>query len=424
MRTSFLLKCLLWSMLIFAFSVALFSFRSLRGLELKIANLGSPFRSKLAAKLQTKAEAPAVPLSLWGQASHDAYLSHSLAIVKNLKKAGAKVVVLPLPSDILPVPKILDLLDKLKKQGIVVFGATTSSLPSSWRSVSYLEDPQNWWVRQPALHRVSIPWGVVSIQTEPFAALYRFVPSQFRDFDTGEPVPDIALQALKRYLGYPDSLEIRHTPYCDFLGPHAIPLERDGLAYVKYSFHSSSDGGVFASLWPETDSLIFFPTRWSGKKELINLDSSWAFYHGKIVVLDWAYLSPYQYPSLGTIYVQIIDAILHKNFVDRHNEYDLVFIILVVVVLSLVSYRFRGIIAVLVSLVLGVGIIVLSIWLFDRYSILYDPVYVLVPIVLCGFILPIVKLAEEKRALEEAVKSLEEEKKRLEHLRRDQPTPP
>ncbi len=406
MRTSFLLKCLLWSMLIFAFSVALFSFRSLRGLELKIANLGSPFRSKLAAKLQTKADAPAVPLSLWGQASHDVYLRHALAIVKNLKKAGAKVVVLPLPSDILPVPKILDLLDKLKKQGIVVFGATTSPSQYFSRSVSYLEDPKNWWVRQPALHRVSIPWGVLSMYTEPFAALYRFVPSQFRDFDTGEPVPDIALQALKRYLGYPDSLEIRHTPYYDSLGPHTIPLERDGFAYVKHSFHSSFDGGVFASLLPETDSLIFFPTRWSGKKEPINLDSSWAFYNGKIVVLDWGNLSQFQFPSFGLIYAQIVNAILHKNFVDRYNDYDLFFIALVVISLSVVSYHFRGIITVLVSFVLGVGIVVLSIWLFDRYSILYDPVYVLVPIVLCGFILPIVRLAEEKRVLEEAGQEL------------------
>lgn len=393
-------------MLIFAFSVALFSFRSLRGLELKIANLGSPFRSKLAAKLQTKADAPAVPLSLWGQASHDAYLRHALAIVKNLKKAGAKVVVLPLPSDILPVPKILDLLDKLKKQGIVVFGATTSPSQYFSRSVSYLEDPKNWWVRQPALHRVSIPWGVLSMYTEPFAALYRFVPSQFRDFDTGEPVPDIALQALKRYLGYPDSLEIRHTPYYDSLGPHTIPLERDGFAYVKHSFHSSFDGGVFASLLPETDSLIFFPTRWSGKKEPINLDSSWAFYNGKIVVLDWGNLSQFQFPSFGLIYAQIVNAILHKNFVDRYNDYDLFFIALVVISLSVVSYHFRGIITVLVSFVLGVGIVVLSIWLFDRYSILYDPVYVLVPIVLCGFILPIVRLAEEKRVLEEAGQEL------------------
>ncbi|MEK6755669.1 MAG: hypothetical protein AABZ02_05915 [Bacteroidota bacterium] len=406
MRTSFLLKCLLWSMLIFAFSVALFSFRSLRGLELKIANLSSPFRSKLAAKFQTKADAPAVPLSLWGQASHDVYLRHALAIVKNLKKAGAKVVVLPLPSDILPVPKILDLLDKLKKQGIVVFGATTSPSQYFSRSVSYLEDPKNWWVRQPALHRVSIPWGVLSMYTEPFAALYRFVPSQFRDFDTGEPVPDIALQALKRYLGYPDSLEIRHTPYYDSLGPHTIPLERDGFAYVKHSFHSSFDGGVFASLLPETDSLIFFPTRWSGKKEPINLDSSWAFYNGKIVVLDWGNLSQFQFPSFGLIYAQIVNAILHKNFVDRYNDYDLFFIALVVISLSVVSYHFRGIITVLVSFVLGVGIVVLSIWLFDRYSILYDPVYVLVPIVLCGFILPIVRLAEEKRVLEEAGQEL------------------
>jgi hypothetical protein len=267
---------------------------------------------------------------------------------------------------------------------------------------------------------VNLSWGIISVRREPFSALFRFVPNEYRDFDTGETVPDVSLQALKRYFGLPDSYEIHHTPYYEFFDRYAIPLERDGFAYVKYSFNPAPNGGVYAIIEPQTDSLSFFPIRSTAKRESFKVDSAWSYYRDKLVVLDWYGISGYEYPSLGPTYVQIIDAILNRDFVDRNNDYDLFFIILIVVLLSVVGYHLRGAVTVAISLLLGAGILVLSVWLLDRYSVLFDPVYLLVPTLLCGIILPIVKLVEDKRMLIERVKGLEEEKRRLEEVTRRQ----
>jgi hypothetical protein len=61
---------------------------------------------------------------------------------------------------------------------------------------------------------------------------------------------------------------------------------------------------------------------------------------------------------------------------------------------------------------------VLSVWLLDSHNVIFDPIYVLVPIILCGIILPIVKTSGEKEIAEAAVKSLEAENKRLHELQR------
>ncbi|MBM4160282.1 MAG: hypothetical protein FJ217_04190 [Ignavibacteria bacterium] len=419
MKTSLLLRFLLWGMLIFAISVGLMSFRALRTLELKTVNIALSLRyGKSFGSAIPKRDVPVVPISLWGQISNDMYLRHALDIVKSLNKAGARVVVVPLPSDLIMVPRIVNLLDKISAEGISVFSATTTTIsPSFPRSASFLDNRKNWWVRHPALQRVDMVWGISSIRSEPFGVLYRFVPNEYRDFDSGALVPDVSLQALKRYLGLGDSFEIHHTPFYEFFDTYRIPLESDGFAYVKYSFNPSDDGSIYAFVQPETDSLAFFPIRRSGAGVRINLDSAWAFYRDKIVILDWGALSQYQSPSLGWGYVQIIGAILTRSFVDRYNEYDLFFIMLAVVFLSVISFNYRGMVTLLLSLVLSLGIIALSLWLFDHHSILFDPVYILVPILLCAIVLPIVKLAEEKRMLLEQIRSLEEEKRRLEELR-------
>lgn len=422
MKTALLLRFLLWSMLIFAFSVGLMSFRALRTLELKTVNIALPLRyGKSFGSALPKRDVPVAPISLWGQISNDMYLRHALDIVKSLKKAGARVVVVPLPSDLVMVPRIVSLLDKISAEGVSVFSATPISIsPSFPPSASSLDNRRNWWVRHPALQRVKMLWGVSSIRSDASGVLYRFVPNEYRDFNTGALVPDVSLQTLKRYFGLGDSFEIHHTPFYEFFDTYRIPLESDGFAYVKYSFNPSYNGGIYAFVQPETDSLAFFPIRWSGQRGQVNLDSAWTFYRDKIVIVDWGALSQYQSPSLGWGYVQIISSILTRSFVDRYNEYDLFFIMLTVVFLSVISFNYRGIVTVLVSLVLALGIVALTLWLFDRHGILFDPVYVLVPIILCGVVLPIVKLAEEKRMLLEQIKSLEEEKRRLEELRNSQ----
>jgi hypothetical protein len=74
-----------------------------------------------------------------------------------------------------------------------------------------------------------------------------------------------------------------------------------------------------------------------------------------------------------------------------------------------------------VSFLISVATIAVSIWLFERYDVLFQPIYVVVPLVLSGIIFPIVKVSGEKRIAEEKIKSLEEENRRLLDLQRSAP---
>jgi hypothetical protein len=76
---------------------------------------------------------------------------------------------------------------------------------------------------------------------------------------------------------------------------------------------------------------------------------------------------------------------------------------------------------VFLSLVLTVAAVAISAWLFNSHNVLFEPVYIIVPILLCGSILPIVKTGGEKRIAEEKVRSLEEENRRLLDLQRSSP---
>jgi hypothetical protein len=420
MKTTLLLKYFLWSMLLFALSVGFMSFGALRSLELKSLDLAAVARSRWQSRAPENTEMPAAPLPIWGFISDEAYLQGARRIVHHLKNIGAAVVVVPLPEDLLAIPSNLSLLDAIKSDSIAVFssGIRTRSR-FSIRTPLMFEERRARWARQPTFHRLEIPWGVSSVLTDSYGILYRIAPDAYKDFDTGNPVPDVALQAVKRYVGYPDSLEIRTSHSFVSFGAYTIPLEKDGLAYVKGLSFPRYRGGVYASALPETDSLSYFPMAWSGTPREKNLDAAWEYYKGKIAILDWSGLSQLSYANYSWTYAQIISAILGGNYVKRYNDYDLLLIIFTVVLLSVLSYNLRGLLTLGISLLLGLGVLVLSIWLYDQYSVLFDPLYVLVPLVLCGIILPVVKLAEEKRMAEELAASHEEEKKRLEELVRN-----
>jgi len=421
MKTTLLLKYFLWSMLLFALSVGMMSFGALRSLELRSLDLAVVARGRWQSRAAEQAEVTAAaPLPIWGYISDEAYLRDARQIVRNLKNVGAKVVVVPLPENVLSIPRNISLLNAINSDSIAVFGsAIRTRARFSITTPLMFEERRAWWLRHPAFHRIEIPWGVSSVLTDSYGLLYRIIPDAFKDLDTGELIPDVALEAVKRYAGYSDSLEIKASPSFVSFGAFTIPLERDGLAYVKGTSFPRYRGGVYAAAAVESDSLTYFPISSSGRPKEKGLDAAWGYYKGKIVVLDWSGLSQPPYANYSWSYTQIISAILSGDYVKRYNDYDLLLIVVIVLLLSVLSYNLRGLITLGISFLLSLAVLALSIWLFDRYSILFDPVYVLVPIALCGIILPVVKLTEEKRMADELARGLEEEKKRLEDLVRN-----
>jgi hypothetical protein len=284
-----------------------------------------------------------------------------------------------------------------------------------------LEDRNNWWVRHPLYHRVDVPWGVMSQYTKHLSILTRFVPTGFRDFDTGEPVPDIALLAMKRYADIPDKAEVQVLSSRVPIGPYAFQIERDGLSYVRYRFTQRRWMEMHVSIQPALDSLESFPAMVTKQPRGVTIDSAWEAHRGKIVIIDWSSSAGYRYPSPAIAYMRIFDALFNRSFVKVHNEWNVLLITTLVILLSVFSYTVRNGLTVFVSLVLAVASVAVSIWLFKTHDVLFEPIYIAVPILLCGFILPIVKVSGEKQLAEEKVRSLEEENRRLVELQRSTP---
>lgn len=281
-----------------------------------------------------------------------------------------------------------------------------------------LDNPKNWWIRHPVFHHMDLFWGVLSVRYEMFGNVYRFVPTQYRDFDRGGPVPDASLQLLKRHFGYPDDLEIQQGSYQVRFGSHPIPIASDGYAYVKRVPLPRGGGGVSAAISPETDSLQYSAWEYGRDEEGISLETAWRGYKDKIVILDWSGTSFFIFPSFGQVYLQILNAIVTNNFVTRMDEWNLLIVLFFVAIMAGLSFATRGWIVFVSSILFSIGVVWFTRWLLDQQSILMEPTYILFPILLCGVVLPLIKLSGEKKIAEQTVKELKEELKRIEKSRK------
>ena len=446
MKTPLVLRYFIWSMLIFAMSVGAFSFRMLRPLELHFLDLALIQSVRPDIKSVKEVDPPFATLPMYDMMSQETYLEAARYAVRRLKIAGAKVVIVPLPEQFRPSPGIIKSIQEIVADSVAVFGVPSplNSPSYRWRGQEPLDEPRFWWVNHPMYGRLKMPWGVLSLQVKEFSTygrisfnifltmfslymgdyspLYRFVPVGFREGNTGEPVADVAVLALKRYFDIPDGEEFRPSGSGIRVGPYSIQIERDGLSYIRPTPQTKQWELVYATVDPVTDSLSFSPTwDWQLKKER-SLEEAWQSYKGKIVFIDLV-SPPYRFPTYGWSYLQAFSTVFNRSFVRVRNEWSMLLITTLVVFLSIFSYTFRSGYMIVLSLILAIATLFINVWLFNQHNILFEPIYILLPIILCGTILPIVKVAGEKRLAEERIKSLEEENQRLLDLQRSTPPP-
>ncbi len=276
-----------------------------------------------------------------------------------------------------------------------------------------LDDRRHWWTPHPFFYRTNVPWGVITERTREFSPLIRIVPTGFREFNTGAPVADVAVVALKRFFDIPDDSELPITPTRVQIGPYVFQVARDGLSYLRARTFYENMTEINLALQTTSDSVTYYSGRRNGPYSANTVRASWEAHRGKIVFIDWTGATGYRFPSYAWIYMQIFGAYFSGDFVSVHSEWNVLLITTLVLLLSLLSYTIRNGLMVFISFLLIVASMALSIWLFESHNVLFDPAYIIVPIVLCGTILPIVKVAGEKRLAEEKIKSLEEENRRL-----------
>ena len=418
-RTPLILRYFIWSMLIFAVSMGLWGFHALRSLELKTPSSSLPLRGFPAYRNLKELEMPFLSIPVYGIVSEERYLEIARDAVHHLKKAGAKTVIVPLPQSALFTTKAQKSIDEILKDSIAILGVQ-SPLTSTYPPYAdrRFDRRSLWWVEHPLHNQRKIPWGVVSAYSEFMSPVVRFIPTGFREGKMGAPVSDVAVLALRRYFDIPDDADIQ--PYASRLqiGSFAIPLAKDGISYLRYAFRPKVQSVLVANLDQFSDSIHYYPDWSSGKPSTEPMEKIWAKHQGKIVMLDWYGIRQYQWPSQGWMYTQVFGAVFQRAFLSVHSEWNVLLITTLVLLFSVFSYSMRNGLTVLLSFVLVVAMVIVSVWLFDSHNVIFDPIYVLVPILLCGFVLPIVKTSGEKKIAEATIKSLEEENRRLLELQR------
>jgi hypothetical protein len=411
-------------MLIFAVSMGLWSFRLLRPLELKTLSFTFLQRQVFSYRSLTEVDVPFLTIPVYDRVSDETYLNLAQQVVRELKKAGAKAVIVPIPENLRANPHIFQRTQEIARDSIAIFGVTPYSPAFLLSSGLRLDDRRQWWVGSPFFNRLKVPWGVISAVNTPATPIIQFVPTGFRESSVGTATSDVAVLALRRFFDLSGDAEPQ--PYASRLsfGSASIQIARDGLSYLKFRYNARNSVAVWVSVDETSDSIHFYPA-WSTKVQTKDeIQKAWEKHRGKIVLLDWITSRMYQYPNYGWMYTQIFGSAFYHSFVSVHNEWNTLLITTLVMLLSVFSYALRNGYTVLLSFVLFVASIGVSVWLLANHDVLFDPIYVIAPIILCGVIFPIVKTTGEKKIAQATIKSLEEENKRiLDLLRRTQAGP-
>ncbi len=385
------IKFFSWCLVILVVSVLVLTFRLLGPFELRYVDLAPPRLSQI--------DSPVRVLALISTEDSPAtYFRYVLEIVGRLKKVGVRVVVVPIPPATQYVPEIQTLLRKIAAYDNVVFGdQLKSASPYQDLTDKELDNPENWWTSHPMNHLVPMFWGVSSVRVSRMSSLLRIVPNQYRESMKGYFVPDVALQTVKKFAGYPDSAVIAHHFGTVSMGSYRIPVWEDGFAYLKTStmLHFAP---FYAYVGPATDS-VRYGGQWSHGKELPVTDSTWEAMAGKIVIINWPHLSSrinWRLIGYAGAYEQVINAILTNTFVHRYDQWNLAVVFLAVVLAGALLFAVRTWLAVVLLLVSILIVLFVSLWLFRAHDIIFDPVYLLFTIALCVTILPVAKVSHEK----------------------------
>lgn len=415
MKTPLVLRYFLWSMLIFAVSMFSLSFRVFDSMQYKTLALGGGLRTGSYWRTMKEIDLPYRIFHIYGpQISQERYFEIAREVVHRLKVVGTKVVIVPIPDFFLLSPRTSKTIKEIAADSIAIFateGVFNSSLP--WERDLRIENKNEWWTKHPFYNRLKAPWGVMSPAIKDHTPLIRFVPVGFRESETGAPVSDVATIALRRYLAIPDGEEIPVSRSRVSVGPLGIQIGQDGISYLRAAYYPKRESELWVGLDMVSDSLQYFPSFSD-----VTVEQAWLNHNGKIVMVDWDGSRRSQDVPYGGAYLQIFGSVFKGSFLTIHNEWNVLLITTLVVLLSVFSYAVRNGWTVFLSVLLSVASVVISGWLFIEHNVVFEPMYIIVPILLCGLILPLVKMAGEKTLAEEKIKSLEEENRRLLDLQR------
>ena len=331
------------------------------------------------------------------------YLEVCLKIARDLQQAGARVMLMDLPPNILPLDEHLNLVSELQKTGIVVFGTRDREEPLL---------PQKRIVYNSLSGKMDFPWAHFTFQVEELSRspfVQRFVPYGYTDVRTGKPVPDVALEVLRKYSGAP-SIENQENMVA--VGNYRLPVSDDGYLY---SF-SPSLGMQYAAFF-RLDEVAPLNSKYevvnytfsAGNPQLPSLSTHMTqtlkgfeeLFRDKIITIQWADAGSYSgsagYRNIA--YLTLLDNILSgTNLVRKAERWPLYVTLFSVLLCGVIARSLRGLYAVPLMLLVGAGLFLGAVWLMQNQQILIDVSYPVAAIILSIAAFPLARFAWTMRA--------------------------
>jgi hypothetical protein len=181
--------------------------------------------------------------------SHRTYLEAMLQTCAKLHEAGAKVVVVPLPNNLVYSESRAKLIRQISGFGNVIFAVTPEA-----KGVE-----SEFLVDHPMENKVPIRWGVIS--AEPFPtwwwSAYKYYPVAYRDADTRLHVPDVAMIVVQQFFNDRIGPEPLVTGRTLVMGNYQTGLFNDKSALILHRMNLFQTFDFYASAGENSDTVQF-----------------------------------------------------------------------------------------------------------------------------------------------------------------------
>ena len=354
------------------------------------------------------------------------YINDIYTIARDLKEAGAKVVVADAPGWAIGYLGLwagdtsATMMRKISALDIVVWATRSPKMPNAHyaRDVDIrlheshtardASGPTRDFVNS-AEHNGTPP--IEALITQPIVRWHPIMKHQMPFGPTLYNV-DVAIVVAQRYFDIPDTCTLTNDGKALHLRELTIPISSDGTAFSDNSIRPvyqpqpvSATRGLSRSPMGDKDQdrVWYHEPQLPGKMPQVSLDADTLkdllkfkkYYAGKVVVVEWLNNGPTSDIFSKVTTANVISSLLRNTVYKKIGTLNAVLMIISIALLALFSAKVKIRWSVLGSLLLIAGIIMFAGWLFFAFRIIFDPVYPILSVVLAFFIFSLVKIAFE-----------------------------
>ncbi|MFZ4621320.1 MAG: hypothetical protein ACOYNS_12240 [Bacteroidota bacterium] len=336
------------------------------------------------------------------------YLENILHISKDLRRAGAKVVVVRMPFGRIAAPSNFERIEQLTRSidslGYVVSAIVPFPGFRPYSSQPFSEDiTRVVFSALPSDGNYSHRYDNELIQWYPL-----------RQFPNGKKKyseVDVSFSVAKKYFGIPDSVQPLNNGNEIVMDRIRVPVTKEGKAYSDDFFHVtpfspvSAHRGVFqnANDRSEDDSVkywvdVFAPgsVYKSDKEKIENLDRFRDVFEGKVVIIGWyngSEQSVLAYPFDGFYVSSIISSVLMGKSYVNHSWLFYTLLMIIVLIIGVTAMNLGPAWSAVSAILAGIAVTTFGIWSFFYSHMIIELLYLYLAIILSYLIFSLVKMS-------------------------------